>query len=283
MPSTVTRRELLHGGIAAGIAFRLNLIGSGAAALQLDPAVDAVPDAFGADGRLRYRTDALAKVTGEKTFSRDFRARDLPGWPSEQSHAFLIHATQADRTFEGIDLSVLGNDLQPDRLVTAEDLQRDRVTPHRPSFYGDVFLVPKGETPRLLGQPVALLIYQDFARYDAAKRRLRFNDKVVRYGAVTGPKPPPHYGAARFVRVQKDEPEPDGRYAPILDATIFGKFEGDEVVWPAPDSAGNPAATGSSGTTRRTGRCISLCRRSHHTKASPVLRRCWRKRVSAST
>ena len=36
----------------------------------------------------------------------DFRARDLPGWPSEQSHAFLIHATQADRTFEGIDLSV---------------------------------------------------------------------------------------------------------------------------------------------------------------------------------
>ena len=248
MRSTVTRRELLQGGIAAGIAFRFNLIGSDAAALQLDPAADAVPGAFDADSRLRYRTDALAKVTGEKTFSRDFRARDLPGWPSEQSHAFLIHATQADRTFEGIDLSVLGNDLQPDRLVTAEDLQRDRVAPHRPTFYGDVFLVPKGETPRLLGQPVALLIYRDFARYDAAKRRLRFNSKVVRYGAVTGPKPPPHYGAARFVRLQKDEPEPDGRYSPILDATIFGKFEGDEVVWPAPDSAGNPAAKGMAAT-----------------------------------
>jgi CO/xanthine dehydrogenase Mo-binding subunit len=248
MRSTVTRRELLQGGIAAGIAFRLNLIGSDAAALQLDPAADAVPGAFDADSRLRYRTDALAKVTGEKTFSRDFRARDLPGWPNEQSHAFLIHATQADRSFEGIDLSVLGNDLQPDRLVTAEDLQRDRVAPHRPTFYGDVFLVPKGETPRLLGQPVALLIYRDFARYDAAKRRLRFNGKVVRYGAVTGPKPPPHYGAARFVRLQKDEPEPDGRYSPILDATIFGKFEGDEVVWPAPDSAGNPAAKGMAAT-----------------------------------
>jgi len=248
MRPTVTRRELLHGGIAAGIAFRLNLIGSDAAALQLDPAADAVPGAFDTNGRLRYRTDALAKVTGEKTFSRDFRGSDLPGWPSEQSHAFLIHATQADRTFEGIDLSVLGNDLQPDRLVTAEDLQRDRVAPHRPTFYGDVFLVPKGETPRLLGQPVALLIYRDFARYDAAKRRLRFNDKVVRYGAVTGPKPPPHYGAARFVRLQKDKPEPHGRYSPILDATIFGKFEGDEVVWPAPDGAGNPAAKGMAAT-----------------------------------
>src|SRR5262249_10821509 len=143
MRSTVTRRDLLHGGIAAGIAFRLNLIGSDAAALQLDPAADAVPGAIDADGRLGYRTDALATVTGEKTFSRDFRARDLPGWPSEQSHAFLIHATQADRTFEGIDLSVLGNDLQPDRLVTAEDLQRDRVAPHRPTFYGDFFWCPK--------------------------------------------------------------------------------------------------------------------------------------------
>ena len=40
----------------------------------------------------------------------------------------------------------------------------------------------------------------------------------------------PHYGAARFVRLQKGEPEPDGRYAPALDATIFGKFEGDKVA-----------------------------------------------------
>jgi CO/xanthine dehydrogenase Mo-binding subunit len=242
MPSTATRRELLRGGIAAGIIFRLNVIGSDAGALQFDAAPDGVLGAFDANGRLRYRTDALAKVTGEKSFSRDFRARDLPGWPSEQSHAFLIHATQADRTFNGIDLSVLGNDLQPDRLVTADDLQRDNVSPHRPAFYGDVFLVPEGQTPRLLGQPVALLIYKDFARFDAAKRRIRFNGKVVQYGDVTGPKPPPHYGAARFVRLQKGEPEPDGGYAPMLDATIFGKFEGDKVAWPAPDSAGNPAA-----------------------------------------
>ncbi len=248
MPSTVTRRELLQGGVAAGIAFRLNVIGSDAAALQLNPSADGLPGSFDANGRLRYRTDALAKVTGEKTFSRDFRARDLPGWPSEQSHAFLIHAAQADRIFEVIDLAALESDLQPDRLVTAEDLLRDRVTPHRSAFYGDVFLVPKGQTPRLLGQPVALLIYKDFARYDAAKRRIRFNDKVVRYGVVTGPKPPPHFGAARFVRLQKDNPDPDGRYAPALDATIFGKFEGDKVAWPAADSGGNPAAKGMAAT-----------------------------------
>jgi CO/xanthine dehydrogenase Mo-binding subunit len=131
--------------------------------------------------------DAIAKVTGQKTFSLDFRARDLPGWPATQSHAFLIHATQADRRFEGIDLASLGSDLQPDRLVLAADLARDGLQVPHPDFYGDVFLVPQGETPRLLGQPVALLIYKDFARYDAAKRKIRFDTSVVRYGAVTGP------------------------------------------------------------------------------------------------
>jgi CO/xanthine dehydrogenase Mo-binding subunit len=240
----VTRRELLQGGIAAGIAFRINLIGHTAEALQFDPSTDRMADAFDANGKLRWRIDAFAKVTGQKIFSRDFRARDLPGWPREQSHAFLIHATAADRAFEGIDLAALGSDLQPDRLITAEDLQRDRVVPHRPSFYGDFFLVPKGATPRLLGQPVALLIYHDFARYDAAKRRLRFNTAAVQYGAVTGPKPPAHYGAARFVRVQADNPDPEGRHAPELDATIFGKFDGDKVVWPAADHGGTPPAKG---------------------------------------
>ena len=39
-----------------------------------------------------------------------------------------------------------------------------------------MFFVPQGETPRLLGQPVALLIYKDFARYDAAKRKIRLDD-----------------------------------------------------------------------------------------------------------
>jgi CO/xanthine dehydrogenase Mo-binding subunit len=244
MPSAVTRRKFLQGGIVAGIAFRLNAVGFDAAAFQLASPAGRLADSFDVNGRLRFRTDALIKVVGEKSFSRDFRARDLAGWPSEQSHAFLVHATRADRTFEGIDLAVLGDDLKPDRLVTAEDLLRDRVAPHRPAFYGDFFLVPKGATPRLLGQPVALLIYHDFARYDAAKRRMRFSDKAVRYGVVTGPKPPPHYGAARFVRVQTDDPGADGRYAPILDATIFGKFEGDTVLWPAADRGGSLPAKG---------------------------------------
>ena len=54
-------------------------------------------------GAPRFRVDAIEKVTGTKTFTRDFRARDLPGWPKEQSHAFLIRVRRADRIVEGVD------------------------------------------------------------------------------------------------------------------------------------------------------------------------------------
>jgi hypothetical protein len=75
----VTRREFLQSGIAAGIAFRINLIGRDAHAVEAGTSAEHIADAFDADGKLRWRTDALAKVTGQKIFSRDFRARDLPG------------------------------------------------------------------------------------------------------------------------------------------------------------------------------------------------------------
>ena len=32
-------------------------------------------------GLARARIDGHAKVTGQKIYARDFRARDMPGWP----------------------------------------------------------------------------------------------------------------------------------------------------------------------------------------------------------
>ena len=240
----LSRREFIKTTVVSGVAIRIGFF-----APQSEAAVVGNENALaagwvGPDGKPKYRLDAIAKVTGEKVFTRDFRAGDMPGWPTQQSHAFLIHATKADRTFEGVDLSALGSDLQPDRIVLAEDLVRDGVVMPDAASYGEVILVAKGQTAPMIGHPVALLIYNDFARYDAAKRRVRFNGDVVRYGAHTGPKVPPHYGVARYVRVQSEQPDPEGRYAPQLDAAVFGKFDGDTMVWPAGDASGNLAAKG---------------------------------------
>ena len=72
-----------------------------------------------------FRIDGIAKVTGQKIFAQDIRARDMPHWPKQQGHAFIVRIPCADRIFQGVDLGYLGPDLQPDRVVTAESLERD--------------------------------------------------------------------------------------------------------------------------------------------------------------
>jgi CO/xanthine dehydrogenase Mo-binding subunit len=233
MRTTFSRRDFLKRSATAGVAITVSYVPKSARAELMETPPRPGFDWLKPNGKPKYRLDAISKVTGEKTFTRDYRARDLAGWPAQQSHGFLLHATKVDRTFEGVDLTVLGDDLRPDRLVLHEDLLADGIEIPVPGFYGDVFLVPKGQTARLLGQPVALLIYHDFARYDAAKRTLRFDDSVVRFGDKAPLSTPAHYGAARFVRIDGGDPYAEDRYSPFKETTIYTGFKGDEPQWPA--------------------------------------------------
>ncbi len=171
MPSfNPSRRTFLKASVVAGVSVYIAPIGGKAfAALFEDKLLTPVqwdPKA----GVPKFRIDGIAKVTGAKVFARDIRSRDMPHWPQQQSHAFILRATQADRTYEGFDLAVLGDDLKPDRVVTAEDLARDGVA--FPAFYGADMLLPAGKTPAYLGHAVAILIYHDFARFRFAKDKL---------------------------------------------------------------------------------------------------------------
>ena len=189
-------------------------------------------------GRVRFRRDGIPKVTGEKVFAMDVRARDMPGWPERQSHAFLIRASRTDRVFEGLDITVLGPDLQPDVLVTAEDLQRDGVAMVEADFYGPFFLA-EGEAPALLGQPVALAIYHDYPRFRLAKRRLQFNQDAIRYGAEAADAVRTPYGAARFVRIGGETPDGEDVFSPLKNTIVFPGLEPGKVNWPAADSGGD--------------------------------------------
>ena len=86
-----SRRQFIKLGMFFGISVMIGRLPD-AHALEVHSGPSPL-DWMSPDGKARYRWDALRKVTGQKTFARDFRARDLSGWPKEQAHAFFIKAT----------------------------------------------------------------------------------------------------------------------------------------------------------------------------------------------
>lgn len=176
------------------------------------------------------RIDGVAKVTGSKLYAADFRAADLPGWPAKTSHAMLIRTTDATHTFEGLDLSRLTGALKPSVVVTAEDLAR--IGTRVPEFYAGDLLCPLRKTPLYLGQPIALLIFEDFDAFDQARLALR-GAPVVKYGEETGPLTRPPYAAFRFTRVAGATPDAPDVYSPVKNGWVSpGVFnENQHPVW----------------------------------------------------
>lgn len=168
----VSRRRFLRHSVFAGISVYLAPLHSKAFAALFENQLLTLPAWDPAAKHLRFRIDGKAKAMGKKVFARDIRAADMPHWPATQSLPFILRVTQADKRFDGLDLSLLEEGLQPDRLVNAEDLARDGLA--FSPFYGDDMLLAQGKTPAYLGQTVAILIYYYFARYSVRKIGLNF-------------------------------------------------------------------------------------------------------------
>ena len=166
-----SRRRFLIGSTAAGITLALVPLAAHASFVD-DETMPAAPgwsgDGF---GHPRYRIDGYAKATGAKLYARDFRAADMDGWPDETDHAMLLLASDATHRFVGTDLTMLAPDLQPDRVVTAEDLEAARI--RAKGYFTEDLMCPKGQTPAYLGQPVALLIFRGLEKFVTARQILR--------------------------------------------------------------------------------------------------------------
>jgi hypothetical protein len=83
----------LRAGALAGIAVYIAPFGTRAFASLFEDKLLTRP-AWN-DGVLKYRVDGTSKVTGEKVFARDIRARDMPHWPQQQAHALALRVTKA--------------------------------------------------------------------------------------------------------------------------------------------------------------------------------------------
>src|SRR3546814_6798456 len=98
-----SRRSFLKTAVIGGTTIYIAPLGSKAYAALFEQQLLTPVQWNAADGRARFRIDGIAKVTGSKIFARDIRARDLPNWPHEQSHALILRATQADRSYAGLE------------------------------------------------------------------------------------------------------------------------------------------------------------------------------------
>ncbi|MBE2276767.1 MAG: molybdopterin-dependent oxidoreductase [Rhodobacteraceae bacterium] len=204
-----------------------------------------MPDAPGwtdGAGNMRYRIDAHAKVTGAKVFPRDIRGRDMPGWPAETHHAMMLFATDATHVFEGIDLSALGQDFQPDRIVLAEDLAAAGLA--ATGFFASNLFATKGAVADFLGQPVAMLIYADFNRFATARSALTAETKVVKYGAESPARATKPYGAGRYTRVAGENPAGPDQYSVMLAGGVSPQSydAAFNPVWSEPAADGDAAA-----------------------------------------
>jgi len=231
-----SRREFVKWVTASGIALSLSRL---AVAQERDFA--ALP------GRQKWnpaangggRIDGVAKVTGAKLYASDYRANDLPGWPTTTSHALIVRAAAATHVYTGIDLSRLDGKLKPAVVVTSADF--DKAGARVPEFYAGDLFCPVGTTPLYMGQPVALLIWDTFDAFDAARLKLR-DGTHVRFGEETGPLTLPNYGAYRFTRVAGATPAAPDVYSAVQEGWVSpGRFQNSPLpVWSPAAKATDP-------------------------------------------
>jgi CO/xanthine dehydrogenase Mo-binding subunit len=230
-PMGMSRREFVQLAASSGIALTISPLAI-AEGVSFDQR-ETLP------GRLQWnpaatgvgRIDGVAKVMGSKIYAADFRAADMPGWPAKTSHAMLIRATDATHVYTGLDLSRLTGALKPSAVLTAEDFAR--IGARVPEYYaqGDLFC-PVGRTPTYLGQPIAILIFEDFDAFDQARLALR-DQATAKYGEDTGPIVRPPYVAFRFTRVGGPTPDSPDVYSPVKNGWVSpGKFQNTErPIW----------------------------------------------------
>src|ERR1700682_6456890 len=119
-----SRREFVKFATASGIALSLSRLALAEAPSFTVRETLPGPQGWNPAAAGAGRIDGVAKVTGAKLYASDFRAADLPGWPSKTAHAILVRAPDATHIYTGMDLARVAGAMKPSVVVTAADLEK---------------------------------------------------------------------------------------------------------------------------------------------------------------
>ncbi len=139
MSGHISRRNFIKLGTIAGIAVMVGKLPF-AIAMELDSDAPST-DWIGQNGKARFRWDGVEKSLAVKILLVITALKTSPAG-QKQSYAFMLKATEADKTFEGIDISMLGPNLQPDKVVLQEDLIRDGLNIPKIPVWGKASMAP---------------------------------------------------------------------------------------------------------------------------------------------
>ena len=188
----VTRRTFLKVmGSGAVVAISISSLPAAVLNSSMQTEPDNGPPWAPEPGKARWRIDGIPKVTGQKIYARDFKARDFVGWPQQENWLYALRCNRVDRVYEGFDLSMLPRDLQPVAIVDNDALLSRQIAlapESDPIASQDIYwLARKGYPADCFGQPAAMLIFANFDVYRRARKLLEFNDSTIRYGAIADP------------------------------------------------------------------------------------------------
>lgn len=196
--SEINRRTFLK-VLASGATVTLSVTSlPGMAMHAARPRMTNAPEWAPQPGRARWRIDGLPKVLGQKIYARDFKARDFADWPQNEHFLYAVRCDRHDQTVVKYDLSMLPPALRPVAVIDAQVLAEKKL--QLPDEMNSPFLASVGKAPDFFGQPVALLIFDNFNTYRRAVKLLQFNPDVVTYAGSAPPASGAYTPSFNYVR-----------------------------------------------------------------------------------
>jgi CO/xanthine dehydrogenase Mo-binding subunit len=152
--------------------------------------------------------EGRVKATGGKIYVIDFRAKDMPGWPSIERRGVILRSSRVDLVYKGLDLDQMRQQYMGFKLVTAEDLNRWGCRGAAPFLMPEFYVTP-GTSLAYFGQPLALLSFKSTDDFLAVKSKIPELKRYVQYQGTVPEVRRQDYGTSQFVFYQGKTQEPE--------------------------------------------------------------------------